>query len=123
MRSITSEEHIQSVRERGGRDFGFGVRRGGAFSVSACSRRKGNFAMVLRQIPSKLLTFEQIGDPTRRQGTPLQAAWSDPGDRPHRFGQDTTLASISTSSTRSAKRRTSSPSKIRSILSTALKKL
>src|SRR6478672_9730964 len=41
MRSITSEDHIQHVRERGGADFG----------------------CVLRQIPTKLLTFEQIGLP------------------------------------------------------------
>src|ERR1700733_11712615 len=62
MRSITSEEHIQSTRERGGADFGFAFGDAARFRVSVF-KEKGNFAMVLRQIPSKLLTMEQIGIP------------------------------------------------------------
>ncbi len=62
MRSITSEDHIQHVRERGGADFGFAFGEMARFRVSVF-KEKGNFAMVLRQIPSKLLTMEQIGIP------------------------------------------------------------
>ncbi len=62
MRSITSDEHIQHVRERGGADFGFAFGDAARFRVSVF-KEKGNFAMVLRQIPSKMLTFEQIGLP------------------------------------------------------------
>ena len=62
MRSITSEDHIQQIRERGGADFGFAFGEAARFRVSAF-KEKGNFAMVLRQIPSKLLTMEQIGIP------------------------------------------------------------
>src|SRR6185503_1409383 len=62
MRSITSEEHIQHVRERGGSDFGFAFGEMARFRVSVF-KEKGNFGMVLRQIPSKLLTMEQIGIP------------------------------------------------------------
>src|SRR5256885_10954371 len=62
MRSITSEDHIQHVRERGGDDYGFAFGEAARFRVSAF-KEKGNFAMVLRQIPSKLLTMEQIGLP------------------------------------------------------------
>src|SRR5580693_2716543 len=62
MRSITSEEHIQSVRERGGADFGFAFGEAARFRVSVF-KEKGNFALVLRQIPSKLLTLEDIGLP------------------------------------------------------------
>src|SRR4029079_3211769 len=62
MRSITSEEHIQHVRERGGSDFGFAFGDAARFRVSVF-KEKGNFAAVLRQIPSKLLTMEQIGIP------------------------------------------------------------
>src|SRR5256714_2780374 len=62
MRSITSEDHIQQIRERGGADFAFAFGEAARFRVSAF-KEKGNFAMVLRQIPSKLLTFEQIGIP------------------------------------------------------------
>jgi twitching motility protein PilT len=62
MRSITSEEHIQHVRERGGADFGFAFGELARFRVSVFKER-GNFGLVLRQIPSKLLTMEQIGLP------------------------------------------------------------
>jgi len=62
MRSITSDDHIQQIRERGGADFGFAFGEAARFRVSAF-KEKGNFAMVLRQIPSKLLTMEQIGIP------------------------------------------------------------
>src|SRR3954463_3025502 len=62
MRSITSEDHVQHVRERGGADFGFAFGELARFRVSVF-KEKGNFACVLRQIPSKLLTMEQIGLP------------------------------------------------------------
>jgi twitching motility protein PilT len=62
MRSITSEEHIQQVRERGGADFAFAFGEAARFRVSVF-KEKGNFGMVMRQIPSKMLTFEQIGLP------------------------------------------------------------
>src|SRR6476660_1098563 len=62
MRSITSEDHIQQVREQGGADFGFAFGELARFRVSVF-KEKGNFGCVLRQIPSKLLTLEQIGIP------------------------------------------------------------
>ncbi len=62
MRSITSEDHIQHVRERGGADFGFAFGELARFRVSVF-KEKGNFGMVLRQIPTKLLTLEHIGLP------------------------------------------------------------
>lgn len=62
MRSITSEDHIQQVREHGGADFGFAFGDMARFRVSVF-KEKGNFALVLRQIPNKLLTLEQIGLP------------------------------------------------------------
>src|SRR5438270_9068254 len=62
MRSITSDDHVQQVRERGGADFGFAFGDIARFRVSVF-KEKGNFGMVLRQIPTKLLTLEQIGIP------------------------------------------------------------
>lgn len=62
MRSITSEDHIQHVRENGGADFGFAFGDLARFRVSVF-KEKGNFGMVLRQIPNKLLSLEQIGLP------------------------------------------------------------
>src|SRR5208282_4798876 len=71
MRSITSEEHIQGVRERGGADFGFAFGEMARFRVSVF-KEKGNFAVVLRQIPTKLLTLEEIGLPTHTVDTLLR---------------------------------------------------
>ena len=62
MRSITSEDHIQHVREAGGADFGFAFGEAARFRVSVF-KEKGNFGLVLRQIPTKLLTLDQIGLP------------------------------------------------------------
>jgi len=62
MRSISSEDHIQQVRERGGADLGFAFGDKARFRVSVF-KEKGNFGIVARQIPSKLLTMEQIGLP------------------------------------------------------------
>jgi len=62
MRSITSEEHIQRVREHGGTDFGFAFGDMGRFRVSVF-KEKGRFGVALRLIPSKLMSFEEIGLP------------------------------------------------------------
>ena len=62
MLSITSEDHIQQTREQGGADFGFAFGELARFRVSIF-KEKGNFGMVMRQIPNKLLTLEQLGLP------------------------------------------------------------
>ncbi len=62
MRAITSEDNIQRVREQGGCDFGFGFGNRARFRVSVF-RQKGCFGLVLRQIPSRLMTLEEIGLP------------------------------------------------------------
>ncbi len=62
MKTITSEENIQTVRERGTVDFGFAFGEVARFRVSVF-KAKGDFGVVLRQIPSKLLTMEEIGIP------------------------------------------------------------
>ena len=60
MTSIASEDHIQSVRTKGGADFGFAFGELARFRCSVFKER-GNFGIVLRQIPTKLLTIDQIG--------------------------------------------------------------
>ena len=62
MRSITSEDHLQVVREKGTTDFGFAFGEAARFRVSVF-KAKGDFGIVLRQIPTLLLTLEQIGLP------------------------------------------------------------
>lgn len=93
MRSITSEDHIQQIREKGGADFGFAFGELARFRVSAF-KEKGNFALVLRQIPSKLLTMEQIGIPPSVK----ELLWRPRGlilvTGPTGSGKTTTLASL-----------------------------
>ena len=62
MRSITPDRNQQELQEEGGTDFGFAFGDKGRFRVSVF-RQKGNLAMVVRLIPSKILTFEEIGLP------------------------------------------------------------
>ena len=62
MRSLTSEDHIQHVREQGGADYGFAFGDAARFRVSVFKER-GNFGVVLRQIPTRMLTLEEIGLP------------------------------------------------------------
>lgn len=93
MRSITSEDHIQQIREKGGADFALAFGEMARFRVSTF-KEKGNFALVLRQIPSKLLTMEQIGIPPSVR----ELLWKPRGlilvTGPTGSGKTTTLASM-----------------------------
>lgn len=62
MKSITPERNQQELQEVGGTDYGFAFGDAGRFRTSVF-RQKGNISMVLRLIPSELLSFEQIGLP------------------------------------------------------------
>lgn len=62
MKSITPERNQQEIQEEGGTDFGFAFGEHGRFRVSVF-RQKGHLALVLRLIPSRLLSFEDIGLP------------------------------------------------------------
>jgi twitching motility protein PilT len=62
MKSVTPERNQQELQEEGGTDYGFAFGDQGRFRVSVF-RQKGNISMVLRLIPSKILTFDEIGLP------------------------------------------------------------
>ncbi len=62
MKSITPERNQQELQEEGGTDFGFAYGDAARFRVSVF-RQRGDIAIVLRQIPNRLLTFDQIGLP------------------------------------------------------------
>ena len=62
MKSIAPERCQQELQEVGGSDFGFAFGDACRFRVSIFKQR-GNVAMVLRQIPNKLLRFEDLGTP------------------------------------------------------------
>lgn len=93
VKAISSDSQIQQLQECGTSDFGFGFGDQARFRVSIF-KQKGHFGTVLRQIPSTLLTMEQIGLPNsikdmlyRPRGLVLVTG-------PTGSGKSTTLASM-----------------------------
>ena len=62
MKSIAPDRCQTELQEVGGSDFGFAFGTAARFRVSIF-KQKGNVGMVLRQIPNKFLTMEQLGLP------------------------------------------------------------
>ncbi len=62
MKSITPERNQQELQEEGGTDFGFAYGDAARFRVSVF-KQKGQISIVLRLIPTKIMTFEEIGLP------------------------------------------------------------
>src|SRR5436190_9937201 len=62
MKSITPERIQQEFEEQGSGDFGFAYGTEARFRV-AIFKQKSNCSLVLRKIPNRILTFEQIGLP------------------------------------------------------------
>lgn len=62
MKSLTSDDNQRRIHEVGGVDFGFAYEKIARFRVSVY-KQKGHFGLTLRLIPSKLLSFDEIGVP------------------------------------------------------------
>src|SRR5947207_10899880 len=62
MKAITPERIQQEYEETGSGDFGFAYGEEARFRV-AIFKQKGYCSLVLRKIPNKIMTFEQIGLP------------------------------------------------------------
>ena len=62
MKSITPDRIQQEYEESGSGDFGFAYGEEARFRV-AIFKQKGMCSLVLRKIPNKIMTFEQIGLP------------------------------------------------------------
>jgi len=62
MKAITPERIQQEYEESGSGDFAIAYGEAARFRV-AIFKQRGNCSLVLRQIPNKLLTFEQVGLP------------------------------------------------------------
>jgi len=93
MKSITPERNQQELQEVGGTDFGFAFGDAARFRT-AIFRQRGNISLVLRLIPTELMSFEKIGLPKicsalcrRPQGLFLVTG-------PTGSGKTTTLASM-----------------------------
>ena len=65
MKSIASEAHQEKAKTLGGSDFGFAFMGKARFRVSVL-KSKGNYGIVLRQIPNKMFGLREVGLPVPR---------------------------------------------------------
>ncbi len=93
MRSITSEEHQQKVREIGGTDFGFSFGDKARFRVSVFKER-GRVGMALRLIPTRLMSLQEIGLPMQVKDLLFRPRGLILVTGPTGSGKTTTLASM-----------------------------
>lgn len=61
-KEITTEPQRKKIEEVGGIDFGFSFGEKARFRVS-CYKQQGHYAIVLRLLPSKFYSFEEVGLP------------------------------------------------------------
>ncbi|HRY85044.1 MAG TPA: type IV pilus twitching motility protein PilT [Candidatus Omnitrophota bacterium] len=61
-KEITTEVQRKKIEEVGGIDFGFSFKEKARFRVS-CFKQQGHYSMVLRLLPSRFYTFQDIGLP------------------------------------------------------------
>ena len=62
MKSVTPDRNQRELQEEGGTDFGFAYGDVARFRVSIF-KQKGNISIVMRRIPTSIMTFEEIGLP------------------------------------------------------------
>jgi twitching motility protein PilT len=93
MLSITPDVHIQSTKLNGGADFGFAYMEKARFRVSVL-KSKGNYGMVLRQIPNRMFGLRDIGMPDKIRELLYRPRGLILVTGPTGSGKSTTLASM-----------------------------
>jgi len=93
MLSITPDNHISGVKLNGGADFGFAFGDKARFRVSVL-KAKGNYGMVLRQIPTKMFGLREIGLPDKVRELLYRPRGLILVTGPTGSGKSTTLASM-----------------------------
>src|SRR6185436_9945278 len=93
MKSITPERIQQEFEETGFGDFGFAYGDEARFRV-AIFKQKGFASLVLRKIPNKILSFEQIGLPKMAEQICRRPRGIFLVTGPTGSGKSTTLASM-----------------------------
>src|SRR5437868_1229732 len=93
MKSITPDRIQQEYEETGSGDFGFAYGEEARFRV-AIFKQRGNCSIVLRQIPNKFFTFEQIGLPKMAEQICRRPRGIFLVTGPTGSGKTTTLASM-----------------------------
>ncbi len=93
MLSITPDNHQQNVKLNGGSDFGFAYLDKARLRVSIL-RSKGNYGLVLRQIPNKMFSLREIGIPDKVRELLYRPRGLILVTGPTGSGKSTTLASM-----------------------------
>ena len=93
VREISTDEQMEEVEKNGGADFALAHPDGTRFRVSVFKERK-RYGAVLRQIPSTLLTLEQIGIPPTVKELLFKPRGLILVTGPTGSGKSTTLASM-----------------------------
>jgi twitching motility protein PilT len=93
MLSITPDNHQQGVKLNGGTDFGFAYLEKARFRVSVL-KSKGNYGMVLRQIPNRMFGLRDIGLPDKVKELLYRPRGLILVTGPTGSGKSTTLASM-----------------------------
>ncbi|HTB63638.1 MAG TPA: type IV pilus twitching motility protein PilT [Opitutales bacterium] len=93
MRSIASDHHQQKAKQVGGADFAFAFMDKARFRVSVL-KAKGNYGMVLRQIPYKMFGMRELGLPDRIKDLLQRPRGLILVTGPTGSGKSTTLASM-----------------------------
>lgn len=93
MLSITPDSHQQNVKLQGGSDFGFAFMEKARFRVSIL-KAKGNYGIVLRQIPNKMYGLREIGLPDKIRELLYRPRGLVLVTGPTGSGKSTTLASM-----------------------------
>lgn len=90
---LAGDEHMKEVNENGGADFGLGFQDLARFRVSIFKEKK-HYGAVLRQIPTTLLTLDQIGLPEQVRELLYKPRGLILVTGPTGSGKSTTLASM-----------------------------
>ncbi len=93
MQAITSDHNQQLVKTQGGTDFGFAFKDRARFRVSIL-KAKGNYGLVLRQIPKKMFGLREIGIPEKVKELLYRPRGLVLVTGPTGSGKSTTLASM-----------------------------
>jgi twitching motility protein PilT len=93
MLSVTPDGHVQNVKLNGGTDFGFAYLDKARFRVSVL-KSKGNYGLVLRQIPNKMFGLREVGLPDRVKELLFRPRGLIVVTGPTGSGKSTTLASM-----------------------------
>jgi twitching motility protein PilT len=93
MLAITPDKHQQGVKLEGGADFGFAYLEKARFRVSIL-KSKGNYGLVLRQIPNRMYSLRDIGLPDKIRELLFRPRGLILVTGPTGSGKSTTLASM-----------------------------